>query len=82
MFGLSLSVLFVCYDKFCGFFFCFNLVCVGLISVFLELLCDYHKFIIGLDSFSNQSFIYVFGCMHNTSLCINYPVESYKITVH
>ena len=40
------------------------------------------KFIIGLDSFSNRRFIYLAGlCLDNTSLSIDYPIKSYKITV-
>ena len=32
------------------------------------------KFIIGLDSFSNQR-LYIWLCLDNTSLCIDYHVE-------
>ena len=38
------------------------------------------KFIIGLDSFSNQR-LYIWLCLDNTSLCIDNPVESCKIKV-
>ena len=38
------------------------------------------KFVIGLDSFSNQRIIYL-ACLDYTSLCLDYPVESCKITV-
>ena len=38
------------------------------------------KFIIGFDSFPNQR-LYIWLCLDNTSLCIDYPVEIYKITV-
>ena len=38
------------------------------------------KYIIGLDSFSNQRFIYL-ACLYNTSLCLDYPVENCKTTV-
>ena len=37
------------------------------------------KFIIGLDSFSNQCSIYL-AHLNNASLCIDYPVERCKIT--
>ena len=39
------------------------------------------KFIIGQDSFSNQCLIYIWSHLDNTSLCIEYPVESCKISV-
>ena len=38
------------------------------------------KIIIGFDSFSYQC-LYIWLCLDNTSLCIDYPVESNKITV-
>ena len=38
------------------------------------------KLIIDLDSFSNQR-LYIWLCLDNTSLCIDYPVERCKITV-
>ena len=38
------------------------------------------KLIIGQDSFSNQSLIF-WSHLDNTSLCIDYPVERFKISV-
>ena len=38
------------------------------------------KFIIGLDSFSNQ-ILYIWLSLDNSSLCIDFPVERCKITV-
>ena len=38
------------------------------------------KLITGLDSFSNQR-LYIWLCLDNTSLCIDYAVETFKITV-
>ena len=38
------------------------------------------KFLIGLDSFSNQRFIYL-ACLDNTSFCLDYFVGRCKITV-
>ena len=38
------------------------------------------KFIIGLDSFSNQRFD-IWPCLDKTRLCIDYPIKSCKITV-
>ena len=38
------------------------------------------KFLIGLDSFSNQRFMCM-AWLDNTSHCLHYPVESCKIAV-
>ena len=46
----------------------------------LESILRNQKLIKGLDSFSNQCLIYL-PHLDNTSLCIDYTVESYKITV-
>ena len=39
------------------------------------------KLFIGQDSFSNQCLIYLAPFRYNASLCIDYPVESCKISV-
>ena len=50
--------------------------------IFLLVLLDQRnqKFIISLDSFPNQRLIY-FPNLYNTSLCIDYPLESCKFKV-